>query len=96
MFEWTLEVDKAFPELKRYLMSPPIMVAPMFREPLLLYIAATPRTTSAILIAERDTKVIAKEGIYPPCSRAPNEVEATISSACGNFTDRAALSERHS
>jgi hypothetical protein len=51
-FEWTLEADKAFAELKRYLTSPPIMVAPTFREPLLLYIAATPRTTSAILIAE--------------------------------------------
>jgi hypothetical protein len=40
-FEWTPEADKAFVELKRYLTSPPIMVAPMFREPLLLYIAAT-------------------------------------------------------
>jgi hypothetical protein len=51
-FEWTPETDKAFAELKRYLMSPPIMVAPTFCEPLLLYIAATPRTASAILIAE--------------------------------------------
>jgi hypothetical protein len=66
-FEWTLEADKAFAELKRYLTSPPIMVAPMFREPLLLYIAATPRTASDVLVAERDNKVIAKEGIYPPC-----------------------------
>jgi hypothetical protein len=52
-FEWTPEADKAFAELKRYLTSPPIMVAPMFREPLLLYIAATPRTTSVVLVAER-------------------------------------------
>jgi hypothetical protein len=52
-FEWTLEADKAFTELKRYLMSPPIMVAPTFREPLLLYIAATLRTAGAVLIAER-------------------------------------------
>jgi hypothetical protein len=40
-FEWTPEADKALTELKRYLTSPPIMVAPTFREPLLLYIAAT-------------------------------------------------------
>jgi hypothetical protein len=56
-FEWTSEADKAFAELKRYLTSPPIMVAPTTREPLLLYIAATPRTASAVLVAERDAKV---------------------------------------
>jgi hypothetical protein len=59
-FEWTPEADKAFTELKRYLTSPPIMVAPTFREPLLLYIMATPRTASTVLVAERDAKVIAK------------------------------------
>jgi hypothetical protein len=79
-FEWTPKADKAFAELKRYLTSPLIMVAPTFREPLLLYIAATPRTASAVLVAERDAKVIAKEGIDPPCSGAPPEEEAAISS----------------
>jgi hypothetical protein len=77
-FEWTPEADKAFTELKRYLTRPPIMVAPTFREPLLLYIAATPRTASAVLVAERDAKVIAKEGIDPPCPGAPPEEEAAI------------------
>jgi hypothetical protein len=57
------------------------MVAPTFCEPLLLYIAATPRTASAILVAERDAKVIAKEGIDPPCPGAPPEEEAAIPSA---------------
>jgi hypothetical protein len=66
-FEWTSKADKAFAELKRYLTSPPIMVALMFCEPLLLYIVATPRTASAVLVAERDAKVIAKERIDPPC-----------------------------
>jgi hypothetical protein len=77
-FEWTPEADKAFAELKRYLTSPPIMVAPTFRDPLLLYIAATPRTVSAVLVADRDAKVIAKEGIDPPCLGAPPEEEAAI------------------
>jgi hypothetical protein len=79
-FEWTPEADKALAELKRYLMSPPIMVAPTFREPLLLYITATPRTASTILVMERDAKVIAKEEVDPPCPGAPREVEAAIPS----------------
>jgi hypothetical protein len=79
-FEWTPKADKAFAELKRYLTSPPIMVAPTFCEPLLLYIAATPRTASAILIVEQDAKVIAKEEVDPPCSGVPHEVEAEIPS----------------
>jgi hypothetical protein len=77
-FERTLEADKAFTELKRYLTSPPIMVAPTFCEPLLLYIAATPRTTSAVLVAERDAQVIAKDKIDAPCLRAPLEGEAMV------------------
>jgi hypothetical protein len=79
-FEWTPEADKAFTELKRYLTSPPIMVAPTFHEPLLLYIAATPRTARAVLVVERDAKVIAKEEVGPPCPGAPREVEAEIPS----------------
>jgi ribonuclease HI len=74
-FEWTPEADKAFAELKRYLTSPPIMVAPAFREPLLLYIVATPRTASAVLIVERDAQVIAKEKVGPPSQGAPREEE---------------------
>jgi hypothetical protein len=80
-FERTPEADKAFAEMKRYLTSPPIMVAPTFREPLLLYIVATPRTASAILIAERDAQVIAKEKVDPPCPGAPTEGEATTSTS---------------
>jgi hypothetical protein len=80
-FEWTPKADKAFTELKRYLTSPPIMVAPTFREPLLLYITATPRTASAVLVAKQDAKVIAKEKINPPCLGAPPEGEALIPSA---------------
>jgi hypothetical protein len=78
-FEWTPEADKAFAELKRYLTSPPIMVAPTLCEPLLLYIAATPRTASAVLFTEWDAQVIAKEKIDPPCLGAPPEGEAVIS-----------------
>jgi hypothetical protein len=57
------------------------MVAPTFREPLLLYITATPRTASAILIAERDTPVITKENIDSPCPGAPLEGKAVVSAS---------------
>jgi hypothetical protein len=75
-FEWTPEANKAFAELKRYLTSPPIMVAPTFREPLLLYIVATPRTASAILFTERDARVNAMEEVGPPGLGAPCKEEA--------------------
>jgi hypothetical protein len=77
-FEWTPKADKAFAELKRYLTSPPIMVAPRPREPLLLYIATTARTASAVLVAERDAQVIAKEKIDAPCLGDPLEEEAVV------------------
>ena len=41
-FEWTPEADAAFQDLKRYLISPPVMVAPRPLEPLVLYLAASP------------------------------------------------------
>jgi hypothetical protein len=100
-FEWTLEADKAFAELKRYLTSPPIMVGPTFREPLLLYIAATPRTASANLVIERDAQVIAKEKIDAPCLGAPLEGEVVVpisprEEPSSTLTDRATPSERFS
>jgi hypothetical protein len=73
-FEWTPEADAAFAELKRYLTSPPIMAAPRPREPLLLYITATPRAASAVLVTERDAQVIVEEKIDTPrLGTAPEE-----------------------
>src|SRR4051812_37805693 len=53
-FEWTEEADKAFQDLKRYLTSPPVMVAPRPREPLVLYLAATPYSASAAMVAVKE------------------------------------------
>ena len=57
-FEWTEEADKAFQDLKRYLTSPPVMVAPRPQEPLVLYLAATPYSASATLVAVREERRI--------------------------------------
>jgi hypothetical protein len=51
-FVWTEDAEEAFQELKRYLTSPPEMVAPEPGEPLLLYIAATSEAVSMVLVAE--------------------------------------------
>src|SRR3954469_13311352 len=55
-FEWTKEANKAFQDLKRYLTSPPVMVAPRPREPMVLYLAATPYSASAALVAVREER----------------------------------------
>jgi hypothetical protein len=39
--QWTSEADAALKELKEYLASPPILVAPKSGEPLLLYVVDT-------------------------------------------------------
>jgi hypothetical protein len=41
-FVWSQRADDAFNDLKRALSTAPILVAPAPREPMLLYIAATP------------------------------------------------------
>ena len=55
-FEWNPEADRAFQDLKKYLTSPLVMVAPWPLEPLVLYLAATPYSASAALVAVREER----------------------------------------
>ena len=57
-FEWTPEADQAFQDLKRYLTSPPVMVAPRPLEPLVLYLDTTPYSASAALVAVREERQV--------------------------------------
>ena len=52
-FEWTVEAQTAFEDLKRMLSTPPILVMPKEKEPMLLYIAATNQVVSTALVVER-------------------------------------------
>jgi ribonuclease HI len=52
-FEWTEEAEAAFSQLKKVLSTPPVLVAPKEREPLLLYITATHQVVSRVLVVER-------------------------------------------
>jgi hypothetical protein len=52
-FEWTEEADTTFVQLKKVLSTPPLLVAPNEKEPLLLYIAATHQVVSTVLVVRR-------------------------------------------
>ena len=56
LFEWTQEAYQAFQGLKKYLTSPPVMVAPRALESLVLYLAATPYSAIAALVAVREER----------------------------------------
>lgn len=53
-FRWSPQADAAFHDLKKMLGSAPILASPMPKEPMLLYIAATNRVVSAVIVVERD------------------------------------------
>jgi hypothetical protein len=50
---WTEEADTTFSQLKKVLSTPPVLVAPKEREPLLLYITATHQVVSTVLVVKR-------------------------------------------
>jgi hypothetical protein len=52
-FEWTEEADAAFAQLKQVLSTPPVLVAPKEKEPLLLYIVAMHQVVSTVLVLEQ-------------------------------------------
>ena len=54
LFDWTPEAEQAFRDLKKYLISPPVLVAPSEGEPLLLYVSATPQVIIMVLVVERN------------------------------------------
>jgi hypothetical protein len=52
-FVWSQRADEAFNDLKRALSTTPILAALAPRKPMLLYIAATPRVVSMVIVVER-------------------------------------------
>ena len=53
-FVWTPQADEAFAHLKKMLATAPVLASPLSKEPMLLYIAATNRVVSAVIVVERD------------------------------------------
>jgi hypothetical protein len=52
-FVWSQHADDAFNDLKQALSTTPMLAAPALREPMLLYIAATPRVVSVVIVVAR-------------------------------------------
>ena len=52
-FEWNDQADQAFQELKKMLATPPVPAAPTEKDPMLLYIAATSRVVSTVIVVQR-------------------------------------------
>src|SRR4051794_26305672 len=52
-FIWSSAADKALEDLKRQLANPPVLAAPIDKEPLLLYVAANARAVSVDIVVER-------------------------------------------
>jgi hypothetical protein len=53
-FVWTTQADAAFIELKKMLPTAPILASPLPKEPMLLYIVATNRVVSAVVVVEQE------------------------------------------
>nr|GEV42306.1 reverse transcriptase domain-containing protein [Tanacetum cinerariifolium] len=52
-FHWTAEAEQAFKKLKQHLSELPLLVAPKLKEELIIYLSATYRAISAVLMTER-------------------------------------------
>jgi hypothetical protein len=53
-FVWSKEADAAFRQLKEFLTSPSVLIAPEKDDVLLLYIAATDRVVSTVIVVEHE------------------------------------------
>ena len=58
-FQWTLQCEEAFQELKKYLSSPPLLSKPTKDETLFVYLAVSSGAVSAALVRE-------DEGVQKP------------------------------
>ena len=69
-FEWNDKADEAFFQLKKMLTTPPVLEAPTPKEPMLLYIAATSRVVSTVIVVERkeegkaEVSTLAEAGVW--------------------------------
>ena len=79
-FEWNHKADEAFLQLKKILLTPPVLAAPTPKEPMLLYIAATSRVVSTVIVVERK-----EEGKALPVQRPVYYLSEVLSASKQNY-----------
>src|SRR4051812_38991189 len=92
--EWTPEAEAALQDLKKYLSSMPILVAPRPQEPLLLYLAAMNQVVNTALVAQREVEeeTAMAEGLaegepkIPPAGPGVNEARPPAESGATKAT----------
>ncbi|GKE04104.1 reverse transcriptase domain-containing protein [Tanacetum coccineum] len=57
-FQWTLEAEEAFKQMKKLIAELPTLTAPREHEELIIYLAATKEAISAVLMTDREGKQI--------------------------------------
>ena len=57
-FQWSVEAEAAFQQLKEFMETLPTLIAPINGEVLYMYIAASHESISAVLLAEREKKQV--------------------------------------
>ena len=53
-FVWSQQAETSFQDLKKALSTAPILASPLPREPMILYVAATNRVVSDVVVVERE------------------------------------------
>ena len=79
-FEWTPKADEAFLQLKKMLTTPPVLATPTPKDPMLLYIAATSRVVSTVIVVERK-----EEGKALPVQRPVYYLSEVLSTSKQNY-----------
>ena len=78
-FEWNDQADQAFHELKKMLATPLVLAAPTEKEPMLLYIAATSRVVSTVIVQ------CPEEGRAQPVQRPVYYLSEVLSTSKQNY-----------
>src|ERR1041385_619683 len=79
-FSWTPQADDAFKQLKRMMSTAPVLAAPKEKEPMMLYIAATNRVVSIVMVVERP-----EEDKAQPVQRPVYYVSEVLSTSRQNY-----------
>nr|XP_040258156.1 uncharacterized protein K02A2.6-like [Aegilops tauschii subsp. strangulata] len=64
-FVWSDPANQVFEDLKRKLAEPPVLAAPIEKEPLLLYVAANSKAVSVAVVVERKEAVWGLDMVGP-------------------------------